>query len=577
MMEQRFQGIKALVKSIKPYGGEMSLTVLCSFVKQISMLGTVALTAYIAGLAVQGELAKHIALLCLPLAICILLRAALSFGEMWFGHDVAFRVIRNFRLSLYCKIGELAPAYTLRHQTGQLGQTLISDVEILELFLAHTFAGFIVAVIITIIVLTVLAKINLLLAGLLLAAALFLGFVPHGMKKKADAQGADVREKLADANSMMVEGVQGMREIVTLNSKERYREKNDRYMQSLYDAQQSFGRRKGTESMLAQMTVGCFTVAVMAIAATLVTSGKMDSALYPVVVVLSSMVLSPIIEVTTVAQDIGLVLAAANRVQTILSEKPAVSNYGSKTCDAIPYDISFRNVSFGYSNCKENVLSSLSFLIHQGETVVLVGHSGAGKTTCANLLLRYWDVNSGSIKLGKTDIREYAIDSLRETVSAVQQDTYLFHASIRENIRLGRPNATDEEVVSAAKAANAHEFIIGLPDGYNTITGERGFRLSGGQRQRIAIARVLLKNTPIIIFDEAVSSLDSENELYIQQTLRTQLHNKTVMMIAHRLSTIIAADRIVMLEHGQIVAEGTHQELMENNIKYQKLINNQFR
>lgn len=167
------------------------------------------------------------------------------------------------------------------------------------------------------------------------------------------------------------------------------------------------------------------------------------------------------------------------------------------------------------------------------------------------------------------------MESLRKTVSAVQQDTYLFHASIRDNIRLGRPDASEDEVESAAKAANAHEFICGLPEGYDTVTGERGFSLSGGQRQRIAIARALLKDTPVVIFDEAVSSLDTENERYIQEMLKTRLSGKTVLMIAHRLSTILSADRIVMLEKGCVVDVGTHEELLERCGKYRDLINKQ--
>ena len=210
-----------------------------------------------------------------------------------------------------------------------------------------------------------------------------------------------------------------------------------------------------------------------------------------------------------------------------------------------------------------------------GETAVLVGHSGAGKTTCANLLLRYWDTNSGSIRINGKDLREYTLESLRESVSAVQQETYLFNTSIRDNIRLGKVEADDEEVMQAANRANAHEFICELPEGYDTIAGERGYQLSGGQRQRISIARALLKNTPIIIFDEAVSNLDTENEQYIQKMIKTQLKGKTLIMIAHRLSTILSADKVIMMENGRVLDVGKHTELLERCTEYRKLLENQ--
>lgn len=228
-----------------------------------------------------------------------------------------------------------------------------------------------------------------------------------------------------------------------------------------------------------------------------------------------------------------------------------------------------------YEDDGEEILKNVSFTIAPGETAVLVGHSGAGKTTCANLLLRYWDPQKGAVLINEKNIRQYTIESLRETVSAVQQEPYLFHTSIRDNIRLGYKAATEQDVIAAATAANAHSFICALPNGYDTIVGERGFRLSGGQRQRVTIARAILRNRPVVIFDEAVSNLDTENERDIQEMLRQEMQGKTILMIAHRLSTILSADKIIMLEHGAVVAIGTHKELMNTCEKYRTLIKNQ--
>lgn len=575
MKQKKAGNVYNLVITIRPYSGEMFLAIICSLLKQAAVLGAAALTSYMAGTAMGGALHKYAVPLTAGLSVFILLRSVLNYGEMWFAHDVAFRVIRDFRLRLFQKISDISPAYTLREKIGKLGQTLISDVEILELFLAHTFSGFVVAAVVTFIILGILLMISPVLAILLLITAGLLAAVPYSMRKRAARQGNEVREDLAETNAVMIEGVQGLREIFTLNYKERYQKKVFSHMDRLYKAQEEYGRRKGTEGMAAQILCGCFTVAVMAVSAKLVLDGKISFAMYPVVVMLSTIVLAPVTEAAAVAQELGMVFAASNRIQKVLSSIPAVCDNGTQTCTSKECGIDFENVSFSYSAGEGEALKNVNFRIRPGETVVLVGHSGAGKTTCANLLLRYWDASEGSIRINGINLRDYRMESLRKTVSAVQQDTYLFHASIRDNIRLGRPEASEDEVESAAKAANAHEFICGLPEGYDTVTGERGFSLSGGQRQRIAIARALLKDTPVVIFDEAVSSLDTENERYIQEMLKTRLSGKTVLMIAHRLSTILSADRIVMLEKGCVVDVGTHEELLERCGKYRDLINKQ--
>lgn len=564
-----------LIHSIKPYTCEMFLAIISSLLKQVAVLGTVALTSYIVGMVMEQKTPERMAFFVFVLIFCIIMRAICNYGEMWFAHDVAFRVIRDFRLQLYKKISEISPAYTLKEKTGKLGQILIGDVEILELFLAHTFSGFVVAVIITLSVMGVLFFISPILAVLLAVASVLLFLVPIMMKKRAQSQGRDVREKLADTNAAMVESVHGLREIVTLNSEEKFKLKIHKKMDALYSAQEIYGRKKGIETMFTQIICGCFTVLVMLVSAILASKGKLEFALYPVVIMLSTVVLSPVIEAATVAQELGLVFAAANRIQNILAESPVIYDNGKKHCPNAACRIEFDKVSFGYKEQENLVLKEVSFCVEPGETAVLVGHSGAGKTTCANLMLRYWDTNSGSIRINGSDLREYTLESLRESVSAVQQETYLFNTSIRDNIRLGKIEADDEEVIRAANRANAHEFIHGLPERYDTIAGERGYQLSGGQRQRISIARALLKDTPIIIFDEAVSNLDTENEQYIQKMLKTQLKGKTLIMIAHRLSTILSADKVIMLENGRVLDVGKHTELLERCTEYRKLIEHQ--
>ncbi len=346
-------------------------------------------------------------------------------------------------------------------------------------------------------------------------------------------------------------------------------------MNDLYQAQKTYGERKGREAMATQFISGAYMVSVMLAAAEMVAKGRMAFSLYPVTVMLSTIVLTPIMEATQVAQEMGVVFAAANRIQEILYTKPVVKDAGQKGDISKQCMINFQNVSFRYEADSELVLRQVSFQIKPGETAVLVGMSGTGKTTCANLLLRYWDPEEGVILVNGIPLNELSMDTLRQTVSAVQQDSYLFHISIRENIRMGKPSATDQEVEQAAKEANVHDFICSLPMGYDTIAGERGMQLSGGQKQRIAIARTLLRDTPVVIFDEAVSNLDTENELAIQRTLKRAMKHKTVLMIAHRLSTILSADKIILLKEGKVLSEGTHEELMNTCREYRNLIENQ--
>lgn len=574
MKQNKYGNIRSLLLAIKPYAGEMTLAILSSLLKQTCIIGAVGITSYMAGLALNKTLPADAGTYVVILAVCILGRAAFQYGEMLFAHDVAFRAIRNYRLALYDQIRKISPSYTIKNKTEQLGQTLVGDVEVLELFLAHTFSGFVVAAIMATAIAYVLGNISLILMTAMLVTSALLVMIPYMMKKKAKKQGDEVRNGLAEANSLMVEGIQGIREITMLHYEASYIDQLKEKLNKLGQAQKKYGERKGTEGMLTHLLSGGFTVFVLAVSAVLVVNGKMDTAMYPVAVMLSTVILSPVMELAAVAQNMGLVIASADRIQSILHTVPAVEDTGVQVCDTDIRNIRLRNVSYAYEEGNE-VLHGVYLELEPEKVTVLVGHSGAGKTTCANLLLRYYDVNNGQVEINNTDIRNYTMESLRKNVSAVPQETYLFHESIRENIRIGRPDASDEDVIKAAKAARAHEFIRNLPDGYDTITGEQGFRLSGGERQRISIARAILRDTPVILFDEAVSNLDTDNEKYIQEMLRSRLQGKTVLMIAHRLSTILSADKVVVLDHGKVIDSGTHEELINRCDIYRHLVEQQ--
>lgn len=572
----RLKNTLRLILSMRPYSARMLGTLLCGLLKYLSAIGTAAVVSFMVALAMRGALGARVRPLAAILVGCILLRALSYYGEMFFGHDVAYKVLRDFRIKLYAKLECISPAYLLRRHSGQLGATLMGDVEVLEWFLAHTFGTMLVAIVTTGLLLFLLGKIHRVLMLLMLVFSILVLLTPFVLRKQADRQGYRMREALAQSNAVTIEGIQGLREILTLNYFERYQKKNRDTMQQLYSEQLAFGKRTGAETMMMQLLTGLFTVLIMLLTAGYIYQGVLDFAVYPVVVMLSGLLFSPITDVCGYARNLGNVFAAADRVQRVLDETPVVKDTGTEQdLHTLSPQIEFDHVSFRYDPELPEVLSDVSFTVAPGETVALVGHSGAGKSTCGNLLLRYWDPETGAVRIGGTDLRDMSIANLRALTAAVLQDVYLFNFSIRENIRLGRPDATDAEVEQAAKAAYAHDFIQHLPEKYDTVAGERGARLSGGQRQRIAIARAILKAPPILLLDEAVSNLDTENEYLIQKALREQAELRTTLIVAHRLSTILSADRVVFLEKGRVAGIGTHEALLRSNPKYRQLLQSQ--
>jgi ATP-binding cassette subfamily C protein CydC len=276
-------------------------------------------------------------------------------------------------------------------------------------------------------------------------------------------------------------------------------------------------------------------------------------------------------------RNFGIILAAADRVFRVLESKPVVEDRGRESIQGLRPVIDFQRVSFRYGENLPLILNDVSFQVREGETVALVGDSGVGKTTCINLLQRFWDVQEGRIAIDSADIRDLPLEQLRTLITTVPQEIYLFNMSLWDNIRLGKPDASDAEVEEAARAALIHDFILGLPDGYDTSAGERGLQLSGGQKQRIAIARAILKDAPILILDEAMSSLDTENERLVQASLNNLRRGRTTLIVAHRLSTFRNADSLVVLKDGQVEEIGSHEELVQKKGYYSRFISVQQR
>lgn len=540
----RLKNVLRLTGRLRQYWLNMLVVIFSGVGHQLSTVGVSVVGAWIVGLALDGKLLDSMQK-AIWVSIGVVTAKIFFYGlEMWVAHDVAFKVLADFRVRLYSAIERVSPAILLNMRSGQLASTMMSDVELLEWFFAHSFGSIIVAIISPAILLIWLGTIQPILPLVLIGFIVIAVVIPVIMKNRADEQGRKIRDELGEANAVTIEGVQGLREILSLNYKNAYKDKNERYISRLYKSQLEHGKRLGTEGALLQLVMGMAGIVIAMIAARYVGGANLEMSTYTIIVVLSGMILGPVVEVCNTARNFGLIFAAADRVYRVLEAKPLVEDNGEDVLvTELEPEIVFDDVTFRYREDLEPAIEHLSFKIEKGTSVALTGHSGVGKSTCLQLLMRYWDPEKGSIQIGGRDIRSISIRSLNQMISVVLQDVYLFQISIRENIRLGKPGATDEEVERAAKMALAHEFIQELPQGYDTVCGEGGVKLSGGQRQRIAIARAFLKDAPILLMDEAVSNLDTVNEKEILSALQTNAGNKTLVMVAHRQSTIRSVDK----------------------------------
>ena len=403
---------------------------------------------------------------------------------------------------------------------------------------------------------------------------------PYFANTRVERLGDEIRGRMGDIHAYMVDSIQGMREISAFgrgaDRNEELAEKGWAYAGHLVRFQKSQAWQIGF--MEAMMGLG--GLAVLTMGTWLVYDGQIAREHLPLVSVLALAAFSPVMELARTMKQMMETLAASRRILAIHDETvpvrdgPGVAGGKGEGLSTTP-SVEFQEVAFAYTEGDPQALADVSFKIGSGQTVAVVGRSGAGKTTSAYLMMRFWDPSLGRITLEDRRLDEFQLDDLRGRIALVAQDTYLFNDTVRENIRLGQQDATDLEVEEAARQANAEEFIESFPDGYDTRVGERGMQLSGGQRQRIAIARAILKNAPVLILDEATSHLDAISEATVRDALTRLMKGRTTVVIAHRLSTIREADTILVLDEGRLVEQGTHRQLLDRGGLYSQLVSAQ--
>jgi ATP-binding cassette subfamily C protein CydCD len=565
--------IRTLMRVVAPYRRQLAVVVGCGIGRVLAFIGVGVFGALIIA-AVRNHLPTET--LVLFLLLTAPLAGVLHWLESWIAHAMAYALLAEMRIDLFRKLDALAPAYLLRRRSGDLVALATQDVETVEYFFAHTIAPAIVAGLMPTLILLALAWIAWPLALALAPFLIYAGASPVLGRQRIDSLGSAARGALGAMGAHATETIQGMAELVAFNATQRRR---DSFLQAVRDYQALRLRLLADLTFQAgalEVATGLGGLAVAGLGAMLVSRGWLAPTTLPLLVLISVAAFLPVSEIAQVGRQLADTIASTRRLHVVHAE-PVLITDGPQVPEAPAGGASlrFRLVHFTYPGRHQPALSDVSFTVPAGATVALVGPSGAGKTTIANLLLRFWDPDSGTIALDGTDLRELTLDGLRSRIALVAQDTYLFNDTLEANVRLARPDATREQIALALSRAALDEFVAGLPDGLATKVGERGVQLSGGQRQRIAIARAFLKDAPLLVLDEATSHLDTISEQAVRTALDSLMQDRTTIVVAHRLSTIRAADLILVLQAGFLIESGTHAGLLAQRGVYARLVEHQ--
>jgi ATP-binding cassette subfamily B protein len=567
------QTIRTLLRVVRPYRGQMGITLATGIGRVAAYIGVSVLGALVLAAVKRADATG---LLVTALLICAPMAGLLHWLESWIAHAMAYALLAEMRIDLFRKLDALAPAYLLRRRSGDLVALATQDVETVEYFFAHTITPAIVAVLVPAAVMLTLGWMAWPLAVVLAPFLAYAGLSPVLGRKRIDAMGSAARGGLGQIGAFATETIQGLSELVMFDAADRRREAFMGAVRSYQALRLKLLADLSFQAGALEAATGLGGLAVATIGAFLVTGGSLAATSLPLVVLISVAAFMPVSEIAQVGRQLADTIASTRRLHVVQSEPETIADGPMQPRPVAGGSaVAFESVRFTYPGRSAPALQDLSFSLPAGATVALVGPSGAGKSTVANLILRFWDPDSGVIRLDGLDLRQLTLDGLRGRIALVAQDTYLFNDTLEANVRLARPDATEAEISQALSRAALTAFVAGLPDGLGTQVGERGVALSGGQRQRIAIARAFLKDAPLLILDEATSHLDTVNEAAVRRALDDLMVDRTTIVVAHRLSTIRAADLILVLQAGTVVESGTHETLLARRGLYARLIEHQ--
>lgn len=514
--------------------------------------------------------------LALGLLAMEIIRVACQYYITSWGHVMGARMESDMRQELFDHLQRLSFSYYDKNNTGEMMSKLVSDLFDISELAHHGPENIVISLLKITGSFALMLLINVPMTLILFAVTVVMIIFSIDKNKKMRAVFLDNRKKIAGVNSQVQDSLAGIRVVKSFGNEALEREKFSESNLRFLDSKESSYRIMGSFRAGTSFFEGLLFITVLISGGLFIAQGSLKIYELAVYALYINIIINPIDVLIEFTEQFQKGYSGFRRFTEVVETEPEITDRpGAADLTNVRGEIDFNDVSFRY-NAAEEVLSRITIHVDAGKTVALVGPSGGGKTTLCSLLPRFYDVTGGSVQIDGKDVRDLRLKSLRDSIGIVQQDVYMFAGSIRENIAYGKPDATDEEIAQAAEKASIHDFIMGLEDGYDTYVGERGTRLSGGQKQRLAIARVFLKNPPILILDEATSALDNESERHIQHSLEELAKNRTTIVIAHRLSTIRNADEIIVIGDEGILERGNHQSLLTHNGVYANYYNMQF-
>lgn len=560
------QTLKKFIKYYKPYKAVFFIDLLCATIISAidlafpQLLRTLTKTLFAGA---PGKIVSALIPITIGLLVAYIIQTACRYYVTYAGHMMGARMERDMRKELFDQYEKLSFSYYDQNNSGQMMSKLVSDLFDISELAHHGPENLFISLIKIIGSFIFLFMINRMLAVPMLILVVLMLVFSYGQNKKMQETFMDNRRKIGDINSSLQDTLAGIRVVQSFANERIEQEKFNRSNENFLISKDANYRCMGSFMSGNAFFQGMMYLVTLVFGGFLIAHGRMEASDLAMYALYIGIFISPIQILVELTEMMQKGLSGFRRFLEVVETEPDIVDAAdAKPLKNVKGNVCYEDVSFHYSDDDTPVLSHVSFEIPAGKSIALVGPSGSGKTTICSLLLRFYDVTEGRVTIDGNDVRKLTLESLRSQIGLVSQDVYLFGGSIKDNIAYGKPDATMDEIVDAAKKANIHDFIMELPDKYDTFVGERGTRLSGGQKQRISIARVFLKNPPVLILDEATSALDNESERFIQKSLEELAKDRTTITIAHRLSTIRNADEILVVADCGIAERGTHEELL---------------
>lgn len=560
------QTLKKFIKYYKPYKAVFFIDLLCATIISAidlafpQLLRTLTKTLFAGA---PGKIISALIPITIGLLVAYIIQTACRYYVTYAGHMMGARMERDMRKELFDQYEKLSFSYYDQNNSGQMMSKLVSDLFDISELAHHGPENLFISLIKIIGSFIFLFMINRMLAVPMLILVVLMLVFSYGQNKKMQETFMDNRRKIGDINSSLQDTLAGIRVVQSFANERIEQEKFNRSNENFLISKDANYRCMGRFMSGNAFFQGMMYLVTLVFGGFLIAHGRMEASDLAMYALYIGIFISPIQILVELTEMMQKGLSGFRRFLEVVETEPDIVDAAdAKPLKNVKGNVCYEDVSFHYSDDDTPVLSHVSFEIPAGKSIALVGPSGSGKTTICSLLPRFYDVTDGRVTIDGNDVRKLTLESLRSQIGLVSQDVYLFGGSIKDNIAYGKPDATMDEIVDAAKKANIHDFIMELPDKYDTFVGERGTRLSGGQKQRISIARVFLKNPPVLILDEATSALDNESERFIQKSLEELAKDRTTITIAHRLSTIRNADEILVVADCGIAERGTHEELL---------------